>query len=206
VLAVVDDHTRECLALVAGTSLPGGRVVRELDAVVAARGRPLTMVSDNGTELASTAILRWCQERGVERHYIAPGKPTRNAFIEGSNGRLRDECLNEALFRSLGRARAVLGAWRDDYNHVRPHGASGGLTPVEAAALARTPHDEPPCCTPAITGGGQAPTSMRLETPPPKQGAEPTAPAGISLLLGWTRRWSVCHRAKFGGASNRRQP
>jgi len=142
VLAVVDDHTRECLALVADTSLPGGRVARELDAIIAARGRPLMVVSDNGTELTSTAILRWCQERGVEWHYIAPGKPTQNAFIESFNGRLRDECLNETLFRSLGHARAVLGTWRDDYNHVRPHGALGGLTPAEAAALARTTHDE----------------------------------------------------------------
>lgn len=142
VLAVVDDHTRECLALVADTSLSGARVVRELDAIIAARGRPLTMVSDNGAELTSTAVLRWCQERGVDWHYIAPGKPTQNAFIESFNGRLRDECLNETLFRSLGHARAVLGAWRDDYNHVRPHGALGGLTPVEAATLARIIHDE----------------------------------------------------------------
>ena len=142
VLAVVDDHTRECLALVADTSLSGARVVRELDAVIAARGRPLMMVSDNGTELTSTAILRWCQERGVEWHYIAPGKPTQNAFIESFNGRLRDECLNETLFRNLAHARAVLGAWRDDYNHVRPHGALGGLTPAEAAMLARITHDE----------------------------------------------------------------
>jgi putative transposase len=142
VLAVVDDHTRECLTLVADTSLSGARVVRELDAIIVQRGRPLLMVSDNGTELTSTAILRWCQEREVEWHYIAPGKPTQNAFIESFNGRLRDECLNETLFRSLAHARAVLAAWRDDYNHVRPHGALGGLTPVVAAALARIIHNE----------------------------------------------------------------
>ena len=142
VLTVVDDHTRECLALVADTSLSGSRVVRELDAVIAARGRPLMMVSDNGTELTSTAILRWCQERRVEWHYIAPGKPTQNAFIESFNGRLRDECLNETLFRSLGHARAVLGAWRDDYNNVRPHGALAGLMPTAAAALAASIHNE----------------------------------------------------------------
>ncbi len=120
----------------ADTSLSGLRVARELDTLVAARGRPLLVVSDNGTELTSTAILRWCQERGVEWHYIAPGKPTQNAFIESFNGRLRDECLNETLFRSLGHARAVLTAWRDDYNHVRPHGALRGLTPAKAAELA----------------------------------------------------------------------
>lgn len=142
ILAVVDDFSRECLALVADTSLPGGRVARELDAIIAARGRPLTMVSDNGAELTSTAVLRWCQRRGVERHHVAPGKPTRNAFIEPFNARLRGECLNETLFRGLGHARAVLSAWRDDYNHACPHGALGGLTPVEAAALARIVHDE----------------------------------------------------------------
>jgi putative transposase len=136
VLTVVDDFTRECLALVADTSLSGVRVARELDAHVAVRGRPLMVVSDNGTALTSTAILRWCQDRRVEWHYIAPGKPTQNDFVESFNGRLRDECLNEILFRSLGHARAVLSAWRDDYNHVRPHGALRGLTPARAAELA----------------------------------------------------------------------
>ena len=82
VLAIVDDYTRECLALVADTSLSGLRVARELDAIIRLRGRPDTVVSDNGTEFTSMAILRWCQETGVEWHYIAPGKPTQNAFVE----------------------------------------------------------------------------------------------------------------------------
>jgi hypothetical protein len=82
ILAVVDDFTRECLALVADTSLPGLRVVRELEAIVARRGRPAMCVSDNGTELTGMAVLRWCQEIRIEWHYIAPGKPTQNAFIE----------------------------------------------------------------------------------------------------------------------------
>lgn len=142
ILAVVDDFTRECLALVADTSLAGARVARELDTIVAARGKPLMIVSDNGTELTSTAILRWCQDREVEWHYIAPGKPTQNAYVESFNGRLRDECLNETLFRGLHHARAVLAAWRDDYNHVRPHSGIGGLTPAEAARLAPQPADE----------------------------------------------------------------
>ena len=141
-LAVVDDHTRGCLALVADTPLSGSRVVRELDATIAVRGPPLMMVSDDGTGLTSMVILRWCQERRVEWHSIAPGKPTQNAFNERFNGRLRDECLNETLFRSLDHARAVLGARRDDYNNVRSHGASAGLTPTETAALAASIHDE----------------------------------------------------------------
>ena len=123
ILAVVDDYTRECLCLVADTSLSGLRVVRELDALIARRGRPLSCVSDNGTELTSMAILRWSQASGVDWHYIAPGKPTQNAFIESFNGRLRDELLNETLFTSLAQARVALEEWRRDYNTERPHSA-----------------------------------------------------------------------------------
>ena len=122
VLAIVDDFTRECLALMADTSLSGQRVVRELDTLIwRRRARPRTIVSDNGTEFTSMAVLRWSQERAVEWHYIAPGKPMQNGFVESFNGRLRDECQNETLFASLGRTRAVLGAWKEDYNTVRPH-------------------------------------------------------------------------------------
>ena len=135
ILAVVDDFTRECLCLVADTSLPGRRVARELDAIIALRGRPLLCVSDNGTELTSMAILRWCQDIGVEWHYIAPGKPTQNAFIESFNGRLRDELLNETLFVSLAHARAALTAWQIDFNTVRPHSAIGNLPPADFAKL-----------------------------------------------------------------------
>ncbi len=111
ILAVVDDFTRECLCLVADTSLSGQRVARELDAVIAVRGRPATILSDNGSELTSMAILRWCQDTGIGWHYIAPGKPTQNAFVESFNGRLRDELLNETLFGSLAHARVTLAAW-----------------------------------------------------------------------------------------------
>jgi putative transposase len=137
ILAVVDDFTRECLCLVADTSLSGRRVARELDAVIAERGRPLLCVSDNGTELTSMAILRWCQETGIEWHYIAPGKPTQNAFIESFNGRLRDELLNETLFVSLAHARAALAAWRLDFNTVRPHSAIGNVPPADFAQAQR---------------------------------------------------------------------
>ena len=135
ILAVVDDFTRECLCLVADTSLSGTRVARELDAIIAQRGRPLLCVSDNGTELTSMAILRWCQESGTEWHYIAPGKPTQNAFIESFNGRLRDELLNETLFISLSYARSLLAEWRLDYNTVRPHSAIGNVPPADFAKL-----------------------------------------------------------------------
>lgn len=135
ILTVVDDFTRECLCLVADTSLSGARVTRELEAVMARRGRPLTCVSDNGTELTSMAILKWSQETGIDWHYIAPGKPTQNAFIESFNGRLRDELLNEVLFTSLPQARQALRAWKDDYNTVRPHSAIGNIPPAIYAAI-----------------------------------------------------------------------
>ena len=121
ILAVVDDGTRECLALVADTSISGRRVARELDRIVARRGPPGGIVSDNGTELTSNAILGWSDRQKVAWHYIAPGKPVQNAFIESFNGRLRDELLNETLFRSLPQARVVLESWRRDYNPASQH-------------------------------------------------------------------------------------
>lgn len=132
-LTVVDDFTRENIALVADTSLSGHRVVRELDQVIASRGQPRTIVSDNGTEFTSIAILRWVQETGIDWHYIAPGKPTQNAFIESFSGKLRDECLNETLFNSLRHAREVLVEWQEDYNINRPHSAIGNIPPREYA-------------------------------------------------------------------------
>ncbi len=140
ILCVVDDFTRECLGLVADTSLSGGRVARELDTIIRLRGKPRMVVSDNGTELTSMAILKWTQDRAVDWHYIAPGKPTQNAFVESFNGRLRDECLNETLFSSLSHAKAVLAAWKHDYNHHRPHSAHAGATPVEFAEKADMGH------------------------------------------------------------------
>ena len=95
-------------------------VGRELDRIAELRGRPAMIVSDNGTELTSHAILRWQEERGVPWHYIAPDKPQQNGFVESFNGRFRDECLNEHLFRSLHAARRIIEAWRIDYNHPRP--------------------------------------------------------------------------------------
>lgn len=134
ILGVVDDCTRECLALVPDTSISGQRVARELDAIVARRGVPVAIVSDNGTELTSNAILAWSDERSIAWEYIQPGKPVQNAFAESFNGRLRDELLNQTLFRSIRHAREVLTAWRADYNRERPHSSLGWLTPTEYAA------------------------------------------------------------------------
>ncbi|MEL6226970.1 MAG: IS3 family transposase, partial [Pseudomonadota bacterium] len=133
IFAIVDDFTRECLGLVGDTSLSGARVARELTAIIERRGRPCMVVSDNGTEFTSRAILAWAEDWSVEWHYIAPGRPMQNAFAESFIGRLRDECLNEHLFRGLRHAREIIAAWQDDYNHHRPHTSLKGLTPVEFA-------------------------------------------------------------------------
>jgi putative transposase len=108
ILCVIDDFSRECLATVVDNSISGVRVGRELDRIAGLRGYPFMVVSDNGTELTSNAILQWQEERGVEWHYIAPGKPMQNSFVESFNGRLRDECLNEHLFTSYHHARDII--------------------------------------------------------------------------------------------------
>ena len=133
VLTIVDDYSRECLSLVADTSLSGLRVAIELDTLIRDRGKPNTIVSDNGTELTSMAVLKWCQETGVDWHYIQPGKPMQNAFVESFNGSFRDECLNETLFSSLREARDQINQWKEDYNQQRPHSSLGNLTPDEYA-------------------------------------------------------------------------
>ena len=127
-------RVRLLTAALVDTSLTGLRVVRELDRIAEARGYPGMIVSDNGTELTSNAILAWQQEHEVEWHYIAPGKPMQNGFVESFNGRLRDECLNEHLFSNLNNARHIIEAWRIDYNTNRPHTSLNGLTPTEFAA------------------------------------------------------------------------
>lgn len=132
ILAVNDDCCRENLCLVADTSLSGARVARELDALVRLYGKPASIISDNGTEFTSRAILKWAADNGVAWHYIEPGKPQQNAFIESFNGSLRDECLNEEWFDTLEDARRKLALWRYDYNTLRPHSSLGNKTPLEA--------------------------------------------------------------------------
>ena len=107
-------------------------MARELDALVRVYGKPACVVSDNGTEFTSRAILKWAGDNNVDWHYIDPGKPQQNGFIESFNGSLRDELLNEELFDSLDDARRKLALWRYDYNNVRPHSSLGKKTPAEA--------------------------------------------------------------------------
>ena len=132
-LNIVDDFTRECLAIEVDTSLSGHRVARVLDAIATARGYPATIVMDNGTELTSIAMLCWARDRKVRLHYIQPGKPTQNAYIESFNGRFRDECLNEHEFATLVEARNIIESWRLDYNAFRPHKSLNDQTPEEFA-------------------------------------------------------------------------
>jgi len=121
ILNIVDDVTRECLAAIADTSISGLRVARELTVLIGQRGKPRMIVSDHGTELTSNAILAWTKGHRVEWHYIAPGRPMQNGYIESFNGRMRDELLNESLFLSLDHARHAIAAWVEDYNRASQH-------------------------------------------------------------------------------------
>jgi putative transposase len=139
ILNIVDDVTRECLAAVPDTSISGKRVARELTMLVGTRGKPQMIVSDNGTEFTSNAILSWAKDHRVEWHYIAPGKPMQNGYIESFNGRMRDELLNESLFIDLDQARQLISAWIADYNTARPHSSLGYKTPAAYADTLATP-------------------------------------------------------------------
>ncbi|WP_456828392.1 IS3 family transposase [Bradyrhizobium sp. USDA 4518] len=134
ILNIVDDVTKECLGAIPDTSISGRRVARELTTIVARRGKPGLIVSDNGTELTCNAMLAWCKETGVDWHFIAPGKPMQNGFVESFNGRMRDELLNETLFFDLNDTRTELAAWVADYNGERPHSSLQYLTPAAYAA------------------------------------------------------------------------
>jgi len=133
ILNLIDDVTKECLAAVADTSISGRRAARELDAVIAWRGKPELIVSDHGTEFTSNAMLAWSQSSRVAWHFIAPGKPMQNGICEAFNGRMRDELLNETVFYDLDHARAALARWTAAYNQQRPHSALGYLTPAAFA-------------------------------------------------------------------------
>jgi putative transposase len=151
-LTIVDDATRECLATEVETSLPGIRVVRVLERLVADRGYPKILVTDNGPEFTGQTFTTWAERCGITLHFIEPGKPVQNAYIESFNGKFRDECLNERWFVSLADARQTIDAWRQDYNTARPHSALGYQTPeAYRARLARegsegtmfSPHQPP---------------------------------------------------------------
>jgi putative transposase len=135
-LSVIDIFTREALTLEVDTSLPGRAVVRALARLGENRPLPNQLVLDNGPELISRVLEQWAHDHAVALHFIDPGKPIQNAHCESFHGRLRDECLNEHWFLSLGDARHIVESWRQDYNRDRPHSALGYQTPAEYAQRA----------------------------------------------------------------------
>ena len=141
VLTMVDEYSRESPAIVADTSLTGAKVVEVLERLADGRGLPQVITVDNGPEFAGTALDAWAYRRGIQLHFIEPGKPTQNGYVESFNGHFRDECLNEHWFTTLDEARGLIEAWRQDYNTVRPHSSLGDLTPAE---FVRRAHQSPP--------------------------------------------------------------
>jgi putative transposase len=135
-LNLVDDFTRECLAIEVDTALSGERVTRVLDRILESRGKPAALVMDNGPEFASRALDAWAYRQGIELRFIRPGKPIENCFVESFNGKFRDECLNQHWFSDLGDARRTIEAWRLDYNQVRPHSSLGNLAPQQFSEAA----------------------------------------------------------------------
>jgi putative transposase len=132
-LTIVDDCTRECLAIEVDTSITGLRVQGVLDRLADTRGLPQSITVDNGPEFDGQVLDKWAYRRSVHLSFIRPGKPNENAYIESFNGKFRDECLNEHWFISLAHARHVIEAWRIEYNTERPHSSLSNLTPEEFA-------------------------------------------------------------------------
>jgi putative transposase len=130
-LTIIDEWTRESLAIDVAGRLRSRRVIEVLAKLVSVRGAPRYMRSDNGPEFVATAVLRWLTKEGIETAHIAPGKPWQNGTDESFNGRFRDECLNLEYFRSRAEAVAMIETWRRHYNEVRPHSSLGYRTPSE---------------------------------------------------------------------------
>ena len=133
VFNVIDNLSREAVAMTVDFSLPASRVIRSLDEAIEVRGKPQRILMDNGPEFTSNALDAWAYKNGIELHFIAPGKPTENAFAESFNSRVREECLNQHCFFSMAEAREIIADWQRDYNTVRPHSSLKYLTPQEFA-------------------------------------------------------------------------
>lgn len=134
-LCIIDVHSRECLAILADTSITGAIVASKLDQLKEMRAKPGILVVDNGPEFTSRALDRWAQDNKVTLSFIRPGKPIENAYIESFNGRLRDECLNENWFINLNDARQKIENWRFEYNNERPHSSLNNLSPLDFVRL-----------------------------------------------------------------------
>ncbi|MGB3550709.1 MAG: integrase core domain-containing protein [Candidatus Binatus sp.] len=164
VLTVLDQFARECVLLLADSSLTGQKVASALSQVIAERGAPMSITVDNGIEFASKAMDAWAYQYGVQLNFIRPGRPVENGYIESFNGRLRDECLNVEVFFALIDVRDKLERWRRDYNQVRPHGALSDSAPAVFAAQwtdTAVPGPEP---VPDRTGKPAAGNSLEILT------------------------------------------
>lgn len=130
VFNIVDDFSRECVAQIVDFSISGLRLTRELDQISERRPLPDKIVCDNGPELTCKAMFFWARQRRVKLHFIQPGKPTQNAFVESFNGKFREYCLDLNWFASIADARSTIATWRKHYNHVRPHRSLGRIPPA----------------------------------------------------------------------------
>lgn len=137
ILTVLDEYTRESLAIGVGRSVSAQTVVEELKGLFFSRGIPEHIRSDNGPEFVAKAVRNWLEESGCGTLYIEPGSPWENPYIESFNGKLRDECLNREIFRNTLEAQIIIECWREEYNRHRPHSSLGYLTPEEYAAQCR---------------------------------------------------------------------
>lgn len=160
-LSVVDPYTRECLALEVDTSMGSRRVTRVLEKIIAERGVPQAIRSDNGPEFTSRHFLAWCLEKKIEVIHIEPGKPVQNAHVESFHGKLRDECLNASWFQNLWDARAKIEAWRKEYNEERPHSSLGYATPAAFAARVGALRSPTAPCAPPLGTSSELATSLQ---------------------------------------------
>lgn len=134
VFNVVDDLSREAVAMEVDFSLPARRVIRALEQAIEEHGKPHRIMMDNGPEFTSNELDAWAYQQGIELHFITPGRPSENAMVESFNARVREECLNEHCFFSIREARDIIENWHTDFNTVRPHSSLNDLTPQEFAA------------------------------------------------------------------------
>ena len=134
-LTILDEYTRECLAIDVGRKLTHDAVLHRLTDLFFQRGIPEHIRSDNGPEYTAKAVRTWLQRLGVKTLYIEPGSPWENGYIESFNGKLRDELLNRELFDTLLEAKVLVARWRREYNHIRPHSSLGYRPPAPEAIL-----------------------------------------------------------------------
>ena len=133
ILAIIDEYTRECLAIRVAPSIPALAVIETLEWLFLTRGVPKHIRSDKGPEFVSKVVCQWLEESGCQTLFINPGSPWENGYIESFIDKLRDECLNREVFRNGREAQVIVENWRQEYNNYRPHSSLGYLTPVEFA-------------------------------------------------------------------------